>query len=182
MKEKLTQKNIWTAVAILVIIILLFFIFKHKAKAPEVAGEANTNATENITTEEEVKAPAPKPTKTTLYIPDIKTVAVVEGEAETCVEEIVFSTEDVAPTRMPLTATYNKLFTTERFTKSGLTYDRTDLQGDVAKVYLKGALNEDFDDCARKQMKAQLGEAALHFSNIKSVQIYLNDAILDWAL
>ena len=177
--KNFTQKNIWTAVAVVVIVVLLFFIFKNKAKAPEVAQEVEGSVVETPVLDETQTEEATAK-KMTLYIPGFETVVTPMGEPAVCSEKVVYTTVEVTPTRAPLAATYTKLFATDVFVKSGLSFDKAELVGDTAKVYMKGGFAA--DECLTKQMKAQVELSATHFSNIKNVEVYLNGTVFNWTM
>lgn len=115
-----------------------------------------------------------------------------DGGSVGCGAEIFFAPHAVPKTTAVLDATYRLLFdikplpeiegdwfrnTVGMYTR--LFYDRVILEGDVAKVYLRGEMYGP-GHCAEPELRAQVLEAALQYPTVRRAEVYLNGTLYDW--
>lgn len=104
-----------------------------------------------------------------------------------CGDEIVWVTEDVEPTRAPLTASIEKMldynkdygFEPANFlaTQDQLSLDEVIIENRIAKIFLEGEFQID-SDCDLSRLFTQLEKTALQYGSVGGVQIFLNDELL----
>lgn len=106
------------------------------------------------------------------------------GKKRGC-DSVVLVPIDVPRTEAPLTAALRELFalSTTSFggafnfidrTNETLSFDRAEVSGGVARVYLTGSLSGLAGVCDDPRAQIQIEETALQFSTVHHVEIYLN--------
>jgi len=99
-------------------------------------------------------------------------------------DKIYWITRNVSPTPAPLNATYSELFSYDieldfyvgnhAAQQSNLDFDYAEIQNGTAKVYLTGSMKESVGECDADRLRIQVTAAAMQFSTVRSVEIYLN--------
>lgn len=124
---------------------------------------------------------------TVLKIPFIR-----DGGQIGCGVDIFYGYDHIAKTSAVLKATYERLFDIKEFpeiVEDGFRntvgafrktfFDKVTLSNGLAKVYLYGSIVSP-GTCADPEFKAQIEAAAFQFSNVESLEVYLNGKIFDW--
>lgn len=105
-----------------------------------------------------------------------------------CGDEIVWVVASLEkPTRAPLTAATNILFTNDEdygfkpgnflATQEDLSFEKVVIEDRIAKFYLNGEYTVE-DECDSPRQFIQLEEVAMQFDSVDGVQIYLNNELL----
>lgn len=104
---------------------------------------------------------------------------------------IVFEIYTVPKDIAVLNAVYQKMFSLGSYpladqtvgnavSQSGLRFERVDISGAVARVYLNGSFrsrhSQDF------ALRNQIDAAAFQYPNINQIEVYINDTIFDWCI
>lgn len=108
---------------------------------------------------------------------------VTSGKKRGC-DNVVFIEREVSRTPAVLNATLAEMFNYSEDpgflpgnfvkTQSGVSFDRAEIENGVAKVYLNGETGPLAGVCDNPRLQIQVEEAALQFSTVNSVEIYLN--------
>lgn len=122
----------------------------------------------------------------------IKIPLISDGGNLGCGAKIFFAPHTIPKTTAVLDATYKLLFDIKagpeiptdgfRNTVAGYTklfYDRVTLENGTAKVYLTGSMYGP-GHCAEPEIQSQMIQAALQYSTVNNVEIYLNGKVYDW--
>lgn len=115
-----------------------------------------------------------------------------DGGTVGCGAQVFFAPHTVPKTTTVLNATYKLLFDIKaapeiptdgfRNTIAGYTklfYDNVSLENGTAKVYLTGSMYGP-GHCAEPEIQSQMIQAALQYSTVNKVEIYVNGKIFDW--
>lgn len=116
---------------------------------------------------------------------------VAEGEEpERGCDMVAPITRNIEPTRAPLTAAMEALFSLERTDVQGfynfiaktndtLSFDRARVEDGTAHIYFSGELSGLAGVCDNPRPRIQIEEIALQFATVEDVQLYLNEEPTD---
>ncbi len=117
---------------------------------------------------------------------------ITDGGNLGCGAKIFFAPHAVPKTTAVLDATYKLLFDIKQEPEisadgfrnvvgayTQLFYDSVTLNNGVAKLYLSGTMYGP-GHCAEPELRAQIEQAALQFSTVQKLEVYLNGKIFDW--
>ncbi|MDO8617669.1 MAG: hypothetical protein Q7N87_02145 [Candidatus Uhrbacteria bacterium] len=82
--------------------------------------------------------------------------------------DIAYEDRAIAPTNQPLSAALQELGTI-----NGVFFDRVELQGTIAVIYLKGGITQN-DHCGVDLIRQKINKAAFQFDDVNVTKIILN--------
>lgn len=194
-----TDRGVVVGIAVIVLLVIIFGVVRFTSNdssdnsAMKKDGEGSDVTLEEVTEPNTNIAGASAALPRTTMVVKIPVLAgelfdMTSGKKRGC-DNVVFIEKEVARTPAVLNATLVEMFNYSddpgflpgNFVKSqaGLSFDRAEIEDGVAKVYLEGETGPLAGVCDNPRLNIQIEEAALQFSTVSSVEIYLNGELYE---
>lgn len=178
------MRNLLLAIAATAIIAAAGFIWYNSAWNNSVTPPVATTTPPQATTTPPVATTTPATASVMIAVLD--TAGNSNGKPRGC-DKVILVPRTVATTTAPLTAALQNLFAISTTTVGGyfnfiartnstLKFDRATVVDGTANIYLTGSLSNLAGVCDDPRASIQIGETALQFGTVQSVQLYLNNA------
>lgn len=172
---------IWLIVIIILALGGIYLITQNNKASQEIPG--NTNGEEQTSGDKDEETTPPLVSEVKIALLDNERTS--GSKIERGCDLVTFTTRQITPTTMPLSAAMKELFAIDKTevdgyynflanTTSTLSFDKAEVVNGVARIYLKGKLSGLAGVCDDPRAQAQIEETALQFPSVKKVEIYLN--------
>lgn len=182
--DTVAQRNIAYGLAGVLAVILIGLAVLLWMPGPGVPDTGTATTTPQATTTPGGNATTTAPVFRSVDIAVLDTAGASAGKTRGC-DRVVMLPRTITPTTAPLSAALRALFAIESEQVNGwfnfvartndtLAFDRAEVRGGVAHIYLTGSLSGLAGVCDDPRARIQIEETALQFPSVQSVQLYLN--------